>query len=53
MYVPIPPNGIVQGEEVFGALVAYELNNEWQCAQEELATASWEFQPGETKTMPI
>lgn len=53
VYVAIPPNGIVQGEELYGALVAYELNNEWQCAQEELETSSWEFQPGETKTMPI
>ena len=53
VYVAIPPSGIVQGEELYDALVAFELNNEWQCAQEELETASWEFQPGETKTMPI
>jgi hypothetical protein len=52
-YVAIPPSGIVEGEELFDALVAFELNGEWQCAQEELETTSWEFQPGETKTMPI
>jgi hypothetical protein len=52
-YVPIPPSGIVQGEELYDALVAYELNDEWQCAQEELETSSWEFQPDETKAMPI
>lgn len=43
----------VGGEELYGGVVAYELDGEWWCRQEELQSTSYEIQPGETITMPI
>lgn len=52
-YLGIDAEGIVQGTGAAADVVAYQRNGEWLCRQEELASTSYEIQPGETWTMPI
>jgi len=49
----IETEGIVQGTGAGANVVAYELNGEWLCRQEELESTSYEIQHGETWNMPI
>lgn len=49
--VVINPQGMVEGEELFDAAAAVELGGEWLCIGE--VGTSYEFQPGETQTLPM
>lgn len=52
-FLGIDAEGIVQGTDTAIDVVAYQMNGEWLCRQEELASTRYEIQPGETWNMPI